>query len=169
MRPANGEVGRLGVKALPDNVIHFFHNQTFTIISTIDERGFPHNSCKGIVKINKSGRLYLLDLYKAQTFDNLKRNSHIAVTAVNEHKFNGFCLKGKAKILRADRLSAQIITAWEKRIAHRITQRVLKNMKGEKGHPRHPEVLLPKPEYMIVMETEEVIDLTPQHLKEEEK
>jgi len=156
------------MKTLSENLIHFFHKQTFTIISTIDKKGFPHNSCKGIVKINKSGQIYLLDLYKAQTFENLKRNPHIAITAVDEHKFRGFCLKGTAKIIRGDRLSSHIITAWEKRITHRITQRVLKNIAGEKGHPQHPEVLLPKPEYMIVMQAEEVIDLTPQHLKHTE-
>lgn len=32
--------------------------------------------------------------------------------------------------------------------------------------PQHPEALLPKPEYMIVMEVEEIIDLTPKHLKQ---
>ncbi len=154
------------MQSLPDEVIHFFHRQSFAVISTVDSRGFPHNSCKGIVKINKSGRIYLLDLYKAETFENLRRNPHIAVTAVDEHKFNGFCLKGRGKIVKRDKLTPDIIAAWEKRISSRIAQRVLKNVKGEKGHSRHPEILLPKPEYMIVMEVEKVVDLTPEHLAE---
>ncbi len=125
----------------------------------------PHNSCKGIVKINENGRVYLLDLYKAKTYENLKHNSHIAVSAVDEHKFKGFCLKGKAKIVKEESLSSHIITAWEKKLTHRITQRVLKNIAGEKGHDEHPEARFPKPEYMIVMQVEEVVDLTPHHLK----
>jgi len=153
------------MKALSDDIIHFFHKQTFTIISTIDKKGFPHASCKGIVKINKSGRIYLLDLYKSQTFENLKQDPHIAISAVDEHRFRGFSLKGTAKIIRGDRLGSHIITAWEKRITHRITQRVLRNLSGEKGHLGHPEVFLPKPEYMIVMDVKEVVDLTPHHIK----
>lgn len=165
LRTTDGENSRLDVKSLSDEVVQFFHKQNFVIVSTIDKDGSSHNSCKGIVKINQNGRIYLLDLYKGETFKNLKRNSHIAVTAVDEHKFKGFYLKGKAKIVRRNRLSSRIITAWEKRLTHRITQRVLKNLRGETGHPRHPEVLLPKPEYMVVMEVKEVVDLTPHHLK----
>ena len=153
------------MKTLTDEVIQFFHKQNFTVVSTIDESGFPHNSCKGIVKINKSGKIYLLDLYEARTYENLKRNPHIALTCVDEHKFKGFCLKGKAKIVKQDKLSSHILRAWEKRITHRITHRVLKNISGEKGHHQHPEILLPKPEYMIVMQAKEVVDLTPHHLK----
>ncbi len=28
---------------IPSEVIDFFHNQHFTVISTIDENGYPHN------------------------------------------------------------------------------------------------------------------------------
>lgn len=153
------------MKTLSDEVIQFFHKQNFTVVSTMGRDGLLHNSCKGIVKINENGRVYLLDLYKAKTYENLKHNSHIAVTAVDEHKFKGFCLKGKAKILKGDKLSSHIITAWEKRLTRRITQRVLKNISGEKGHARHPEALFPKPEYIIVMQVQEIVDLTPHHLK----
>ena len=38
-------------------------------------------------------------------------------------------------------------------------------MKGEKGHPEHPEALLPKPEYLIAMQVEDIIDLRPHHLR----
>ena len=36
------------MKALPDDVIQFFHKQNFTIVSTVDEKGIPHNACKGV-------------------------------------------------------------------------------------------------------------------------
>lgn len=85
---------------------------------------------------------------------------------MDEHRFKGYCLKGKAKIIQSDKIKSQIIKAWEEKIASRLTQRLLKNIHEGKGHPRHPEVLLPKPEYMIIMEVKEIIDLAPQHLKE---
>ena len=154
------------MKRLGDDVIQFFHNQGCVIVSTIDKNGFPHSACKGIVQINRNGRVYLLDLYHARTYQDLKQNPHISITAIEEHKFKGYCLKGKAEIIPEGKLESRVIKAWEARITSRLTHRLLKNIREEeKGHPRHPEILLPKPEYMIAMEVEEIVDLTPHHLK----
>jgi predicted pyridoxine 5'-phosphate oxidase superfamily flavin-nucleotide-binding protein len=155
------------MKTLSDEIVQFFQSQSFIVITTIDKDGGPHNSCKGIIKISKRGRIYLLDLYMHKTYNNLRRNSRISITAVNEHKFKGYCLKGKAKLISRKALNPKLIAAWEDKVAGRITQRLIKNIHEEKGHPRHPEVLLPKPAYMIVMEVEKIIDLTPHHLRQE--
>ena len=151
----------------PD-VVQFFHNQRFTIISTIDEKGHPHNSCKGIVEIVEKGKVYLLDLYMARTYKNLRNNPHISITAVDEHRFMGYCLKGKAKLVDKHDLNPHIIKAWETRIANRITHRLLKNIHEEntKGHKSHPESALPSPEYMIEMEVSDIISLTPSHIRQ---
>jgi uncharacterized pyridoxamine 5'-phosphate oxidase family protein len=153
------------MKGLSDSIIQFFQNQGCVIVSTIDKNGFPHSSCKGIIEIKRNGKVYLLDLYRQQTHENLKDNPRISITAIDEHKFIGYCLKGKAGIIPGKKLALQILKAWEKRITGRLTRRLLKNIHEERGHPRHPEILLPKPEYMIVMEVQEIVDLTPQHLK----
>lgn len=153
------------MKKLSEEIIQFLQNQSFVVVSTIDKDGTAHNACKGIVKINPNGSIYLLDLYRQRTYENLKRNPHISITAVDEHKFKGYCLKGQAKLFPELKLRAQITKAWEDRIISRVTRRILKNIREEKGHPRHPEVLLPKPEYMIVLEVEEIIDLTPHQIK----
>jgi general stress protein 26 len=151
---------------LSETVIQFFQKQGCVIVSSIDSKGFPHSACKGIVKINQDGNIYLLDAYRGQTLQNLKNNPQVNITAFDEHKFIGYCLKGRARILSKTELDAQIIKAWEDRITGRLTQRLLKNIRGElKGHPRHPEALLPEPEHMIVVDVEEVVDLTPQHLR----
>jgi general stress protein 26 len=153
------------MKKISGEIINFFQNQGCVIVSTIDSNGFVHCSCKGIVKIDHQGEVYLLDLYRTRTYQNLKHNPCISLTAIDEHKFMGYCLKGKAQLLSVKKLQPKIISAWEEKITSRLTQRLLKNIREEKGHPRHPEVLLPKPEYMIVMKVEEVVDLTPRHLK----
>ena len=147
-------MNRLGAE-----IIRFLRNQSFVIVSTIDRNGSPHNSCKGIVKINRSGFIFLLDLYKGRTFRNLKRNPRLSITAVDEHRFMGYCLKGKASIITGEKLKSQTIMAWEKRITRRITQRVIKNIQEERQHSGHPEALLPKPKYLIVMKVRKVIDL----------
>lgn len=153
------------MKRLSEAIIHFFHNEGCVVVTTIDKNGFPHSACKGIVKIDRGGRIYLLDVYRARTHENLKHNSCMSITAFDEHKFIGYCLKGKAEMFLEDKIEPDSIKAWEDRITSRLTQRLLRNIREEKGHPKHPEVLLPKPEYLIVMEVEEIVNLTPHHLK----
>jgi len=152
----------------PD-IIQFFYKQHFTIVSTIDEKGYPHNSCKGIVEIDESGRAYLLDLYMARTYKNLKRNQFINITAVDEHKFIGYSLKGKAEIIPRNKVNKRILKLWEDKITSRISHRLLKNMQGEKGQAAHPEALLPRPLYLIRVDIDEVIDLIPAHIKHSDK
>lgn len=154
------------MKQLSDNIVQFFHRQGCVIVATIDNNGFPHASCKGIVRIDGKGSVYLLDAYKGRTFKNLKNNPVASITAFDEDKFIGYCLKGQARVLSREEVDAGMIRAWEEKITSRLTQRLLKNIRGGvKGHPRHPEALLPKPEHMIVLEVEDVVDLTPHHLK----
>jgi len=148
----------------PD-VVQFFHSQRFTIISTIDKKGYPHNSCKGIVEIDKSGKVYLLDLYMARTYENLKANPCVSITAVDEHKFIGYSLKGNAKIVPKNKVSRRILKLWEDKVTSRISHRLLKNMQGEKGHKTHPEALLPGPAYLIEASIDEIVDLIPGHIR----
>ncbi len=150
---------------LNDELIRFLQKQHYTVISSINRNGSIHNSCKGIVEIDEQGRIYLLDLYKQKTYENLKLNPDIALTVVDEHKFKGYSLTGKANIISGDNITKETIKAWEKKITSRISRRIIRNMKGETGHPKHPEMLLPKPEYIIEMDVEKVIDLTPHALK----
>lgn len=154
------------MQQLSESLMQFLQKQGCVIVSSIDSRGFPHSSCKGIVKIDKHGKVYLLDAYRGRTFENLKKNPYASITAFDEDKFIGYCLKGKARILSKEELDPEITRAWEERIAGRLTQRLLKNIRGgTKAHRAHPEALLPKPEHMIVVEVEEGVDLTPRHLR----
>lgn len=152
---------------IPASAYAFLQEQGCVVVSSIDERGFPHSACKGIVEITREGRIFLFDLYRQITHQNILRNPHISITAFDEHKFKGFCLKGRARIVQDADIDARLIQAWEDRISGRLTQRLLKNIKEDKGAKHHPEALLPKPEYLIVMETEEIINLTPHHLIQE--
>ena len=153
------------MKGLTDRIIHFFGNQGFVIVSTIDKNGRPHSSCKGIVQIQKEGRIYLFDLYKAGTYKNLQSNTNISITSVDEHKFEGYCLKGKARIVAGGALNSQTIKTWEEKIAGRITKRMVRNIREDKAVTRHSEALLPRPQYLIMMGVEEIVDLIPQNLR----
>lgn len=155
------------MKALPPEIVQFLHSQRFVVVSTVGNSKMPHNACKGIVDIDPKGIVYLLDLYRGKTLSNLERNPNISITFVDEHKFMGYCLKGIAAIVDKKLLNPHIIKAWEKKIASRITHRLIKNIHDEvvRGHKHHPESLLPKPEYMISMKVNEIVNLTPSHIK----
>ena len=153
------------MKQLANEILNFFRRQNFVIVSTLDKNGVSHSSCKGIVKITEQGTIYLIDLYRAVTYKNLKNNHKMSITSVDEHKFKGYCLKGTAEIVEKAELTSEIITAWENRITGRITHRVIRNMSGEKGHDLHPESQLPIPQYLIVMNVEDIVDLSPHFLR----
>ena len=153
------------MKRLNDDIVQFFRSQGAVIVNTLDRDGSIHSSCKGAVKIDKVGLVYLLDLYRGKTYENLKHNNNLTITAVDEHKFIGYCLKGKARLMPQERIRSKVIAAWEEKITGRISRRLIKNIRDEKGHPKHPEALLPRPKYLIVMKVEEIVDLTPEHLK----
>lgn len=153
------------MKKLFSSVMNFLHNQGCVVVSTVEEDGSIHVSCKGIVECDASGKVYLFDLYKGRTQANLKRNPHITITAVDEHRFSGYALKGRAHTIAAADVNPRVMKAWEDMLARRLTRRVIRNVKEEKGHPSHPEAMLPDPEYMVVMNVEEVIDLTPPDLR----
>jgi len=153
------------MKKIGSEITQFLLRQGCVVFATIDRGGYPHSACKGIVEIEDAGKIYLLDLYKWKTFANLKRDSHVSITAVDEHKFKGYCIKGKAKIVPRDKIDLALMKAWEDRLTNRLTQRVIKNLHEEKGHPRHPEALMPRPEYLIEVDVEEIVNLTPKHIK----
>ncbi|MDD3234350.1 MAG: pyridoxamine 5'-phosphate oxidase family protein [Candidatus Omnitrophota bacterium] len=151
---------------IPEEVSSFLLAQSFVVACSIDADGYPHASCKGVVDIiAPAGEIYLLDLYKKRTYGNILRNGRFSVTAVEEHGFKGYCLKGEAEIILKERLPAEVLRLWEKRITARLAQRLITNLGGRKGHPFHPEALLPAPEYMIKLNVASIMDLTPAVLK----
>lgn len=146
-------------------IIDFLRSQSFVIVSSIDKHGFPHSSCKDIVKIDPRGQVYLLDAYHGTTAENIKRNPQINISMVDEHKFIGYCLKGRAKVMLDNNISQEIIKSWEDNITSRLTKRLLRNLSGDKGHGHHPEASLPFPKHVIIIEVEEIVDLAPHHLR----
>ena len=155
------------MKHIPAAIADFLQLQGFVIISSIDEQGFPHNSCKGIVRIDKRGEIYLIDVYHGLTCRNIKREPKISICAVDEHKFMGYCLKGKARIMPDDEISHEIIKFWEDNITSRLAKRLLKNLAEEKSRSHHPEASLPGPKHLISVVVEEIVDLAPNHLRKD--
>jgi len=155
------------MKQIPVAVIDFLRTQGFVIVSSIDKNGFPHNSCKDMVKIDSNGQIYLMDVYYGLTAENIKRNSLVSISAVDEHKFMGYCLKGKAKVISDNEISQEFIKSWEDNITARLAKRLLHNLSQDKSHAHHPEASLPRPKHLIVIEVEEIVNLAPHYLRKE--
>lgn len=153
------------MQILSDDIVNFLERQGFSIVSTLDADGRIHCAAKGIVGIDKKGKVFLIDLYKAETFKNLQRNPTISITSIDEHLFMGYTLKGKAKIVDRSKIKSHIIKAWEERVIARISKRVIKSIKDYRKSGHHPEAKFPHPEYLIEIDVESIVDLTPSHLK----
>ena len=153
------------MKQLSAVIIDFLRTQDFVIVSSIDKNGFPHSSAKAIVKIDPAGKIYLVDVYSGVTSENIERNPQISISAVDEHKFIGYCLKGKAKKIQDDFVSQEMIKTWEDNITSRLTKRLLKNLGSGQGQRHHPEASFPRPKHLIVLEVQEIVDLAPYHLR----
>jgi general stress protein 26 len=152
------------MKPIPEPIINFLRSQSFVIVSSIDPNGFPHSSCKDIVKIEPQGKIYLIDVYQGLTIKNILLNPQVSISAVDEHKFMGFCLKGKAGMLE-DKINQEMIKAWEDKITSRLAKRLLRNLTQDQGQRHHPEASLPHPKQLILLEVEEILDLAQHHLK----
>jgi predicted pyridoxine 5'-phosphate oxidase superfamily flavin-nucleotide-binding protein len=150
---------------LGDNLIRFFKKQDCIIIATIDKEGTLHASCKGLIDIEEAGIVRLLDLYKGRTYGNLKRNNNISLIAVNERNFEGYCLKGKAEITPKKDLTPKIIEKWDKRLTSRITKRLIENVRSQKKQKFHAEAQLPKPEYLLSVKIEKIVNLRPGNIE----
>ena len=154
---------------LSDDIINFFQKQGFVIISTLDEKGFIHCSAKGIVGIEAKGKVYLIDLYRAKTFNNLKNNNLVSITSVDENSFTGYTLKGRAMIVERENIKEHVVKEWEERVIKRISDRVIKNVRRDRKSSSHPEARFPVPEYLIEIDVEAVVDLAPAELKKSAK
>ncbi len=153
------------MKQISVAIIDFLHTQDFVVVSSIDKNGIPHSSCKAIVKIVPAGKIYVVDVYHGVTSENIERNQRISISAVDEHKFIGYCLKGKARKMQDDFISQEIIKTWEDNITSRLAKRLLRNLVQDQGQRHHPEASLPYPKQLIVLEVEEIVDLAPFHLR----
>ena len=149
------------MEKLNSDILSFFREQGFVVVSTINSDGSIHSSCKGIVDIDKDGNIFLLDLYHGNTFKNLKEDKNITVTAVDEHRYVGYALSGIAEIIAKDDISDDIHKLWEKNVSKRASKRLIKNLKETHKVKHHPEVKFPAPKYLILVKIENIVDLAP--------
>jgi len=155
---------------LNDTIKHFLSKQHYVVVSTLDKKGMLHTSLKGLVEIEPSGKILLLDLYKTRTYENISNNPNVALTAVDDKCFKGLSLSGKAKIIERVNIPKKKLDIWHERLAKRIARRVITHVKENRGESESiPEAKFPLPQYLIEVTVERVVDLAPKKIISEQK
>ena len=151
---------------IPTELKHILDKEHYLIVSTLDKDGTIHTSAKGILEVDSKGKIFILDLYKGNTYKHIKNNPNVTLTTVDEHRFRGYSIEGKAKIKKEDSLPKNVLKDWHGRLAKRIAKRVIKHVKEEMPeHKTIPEAKFPLPKYLIEVSVNKIIDLAPHSLK----
>jgi len=150
------------MKEIPQGARQILEKQHFLIVSSVDKDGSIDTSAKGILEANPKGRILLLDLYKGRTYNNVKRNPNVTLTMVDENRFRGFSVKGKARIVKEGTLPKNKLELWHDKVSKRIARRLIKQVKDDlPGGEKIPEASFPMPKYIIEVKVDSIIDLAP--------
>jgi len=144
---------------IPAEVLSFFKKEKSIAVASIDSRGKIHCSIKGLIEVKPSGEFYILDLYKATTYQNIRNNPNITIFAVDQVRYKGYALQGVAEVVNIKDSDKDIHEKWNKNVAERIAQRLVKNVQKGAGVYSHPESAFGKPLYLFLFRTEKIIDL----------
>ncbi|MBN3040742.1 MAG: pyridoxamine 5'-phosphate oxidase family protein [Candidatus Omnitrophica bacterium] len=148
--------------SLNPEIADFFKRQNIAIASTIDKQGNIHCAIKEVVGVKPDGDLLLFDLYCNRTYENLKNDPRISVTALSEKEFKGYTIQGKARIIPRSEVNDEIISEREKKIVQRISARLISSVKSDLKSRAHFEAELPAmPKYLIEVSVDKVVDLSP--------
>lgn len=153
------------MKKLSTELISFFKNQDWVIVSTLNQAGKIHSSVKDVIDVEECGKIYLIDLFLKNTFENLKRNNLITITAVDGDKFRGYALGGYGNIVKSDKVEKNKLKMWDEKILKRISKRVIGNIKKDRQKGCNPESMLPDLQYLIEVNVEEIVNLASPFIK----
>ncbi|HEO63656.1 MAG TPA: pyridoxamine 5'-phosphate oxidase family protein [Candidatus Omnitrophica bacterium] len=142
---------------IPIEIRKFIKGFPYGFLGTCDRDGKSNISIKGIISVD-SRKIYFCDLFQAKTSKNLQLNPKLSFFVIDWNSFVGYQLKGVATMEREGEVFKKHIDIWEKKRSDFIISRMLENLKGDKITRRHDLYLL-KPEYLIVMDVEEIYDL----------
>jgi len=77
-------------------------------VATATADGMPNSTPKGSVQVIDESHLVFADLFSRKTRENLKVNTKVAVTVVDEKTYKGYQLKGIAELLTSGPIFDQV-------------------------------------------------------------
>ena len=155
---------------IPENAARMLDKQHFVIVSSVDQKGSVDSAAKGIIEVDPKGRICVLDLYRGRTYRNIKKNPRVTLTAIDERRFRGYSIKGKARIMSDGALPKRKLSVWQDKIAKRIARRLIKHVKEETpDHEDIPEARFPLPKHIIEIDVLDIIDIAPHRAKKKQE
>jgi len=156
-----------GLTAFSSDLMDFLKDHHTAVVSTLDDNGCVHTSIKGITGIDVAGRLFVVDLYKKLTYENISKRSCVTVTVFDHDRFLGWSLQGRGKVVEREGMTAELHADWEDRIVSRISERLIGNLRSAFGGKANYEAQLPHQlQYVIEVDVEKIVDLRPTCIKE---
>ncbi len=82
-------------------------------IATVDGGGKPNVVSKGSLKVLDDEHLWYIESAGKKTYENLKKNPHVAVALASQEKMGAYQLRGKAELVTEGRLYEQAVKRME--------------------------------------------------------
>lgn len=146
-----------------EKLVSFLKSRKVVLVMTMGEGGTIHSAVKGVLEVNpKEGTILLVDLYSGVTLRNIRNNPAVNIAAIDEQRFEGYALQGVASIIPQDKIHETFIHKWQDHITKRISDRIVASVRSGKKSKRIFEAhLAMKPQYMIEIKADTVLDLAP--------
>lgn len=128
---------------IPDEVKRLFEEKEGpAFIATVDGGGKPNVVSKGSLKVLDDEHLWYIESTGKKTYENLKKNPHVAVALASQEKMGAYQLKGKAELVTEGSLYEQAVKRMEE-----ISSRL--------------EIPLPKPIAAVRIKVDEIYSIMP--------
>jgi len=125
--------------------------------------GKPNAAPKMLVNMVQPNTVFLLDYKFTQTHSNIKENSRLSISIMDDKNFVGFRLNGKCKILEAGEEFEAVKEIWRKRLVAYEVERIIQRIKGGVS-PRDAENVLPDDFVVIKMTAYEAAQVKPDRI-----
>lgn len=99
---------------IPDEVKRLFEEKEGpAFIATVDARGKPNVVSKGSLKVLDNEHLWYTESVGRKTYENLKKNPHVAVALASQEKMGAYQLRGTAEVVTEGPLYEQAVKRME--------------------------------------------------------
>jgi len=149
---------------LNEEMQHLLIKGNVAVVGTVNARGTPNLSLKGVVHVDPEGYIYFFDLYHGKTRSNLKRNHAVTLAVFNVREFKGYQFQGQATVIESGPLFDDLAKTWAAKRRKLSSQRIIDNIQRGFSHGRS-EIHFPKPRYLVKLEVKRIHNLVPPALR----
>ena len=103
-------------------------------VGSCDNKGTPNVGPKMLVDIVSPDAVYYLDYKFTQTYANIRDNTKVSLSFMDDKTFTGYRLTGECSILDSGKSYEKAKEIWKKRLIHYEAGRMIERIRG--GFPR---------------------------------